>query len=95
MTRDEQRLHSLAATLSTAALLIKAEAETIELYLNEADRMNSVGAILDPTLFMSSERRAADAIMSPIVRAARDYLRAYEMATAAGRSALEKVGDAS
>lgn len=93
MTRDEacRRLIEMTTALTGAAMLIKSETEMIERYLEEARSMDSIGPIIDPTLFNSSERRATDAIIRPLVVAARDYLHAYETIVGAAADALGRV----
>lgn len=93
MTREEARakLDELNVAIATAALLIEAEEDTLTRFFEEAESMASVGPILDPTLFNSSERRATEAILTPIYRTARDFLAAYRLQTKAARAALDKV----
>lgn len=92
-TREEaqERLHALNAAIATAVVLIKSEAKTLEQFFAEAEHMASVSPILDPTLFNSSERRAAEALLTPIYKAARDLVRAYEEQQAKGLEALQRV----
>lgn len=93
MTPDEasRRLIEMTTALTGAAMLIKSETEMIERYLEEARSMDSIGHIIDPTLFNSAERRATDAILRPLVVAARDYLHAYEMIVGSAADALARV----
>ena len=49
--------------------------------------MDSVGPILDPTLWNSSERRVTEALLTPVYRAASDLIETYD----GSKAALEKV----
>ena len=93
MTKEEarRRLDALNSTIHTAVLLIAAERETLEQFFAEARDMDNVGHILDPTLFNSSERRATQAILTPIYTAALDLVRAYEGQVEAAAAAVAKV----
>lgn len=93
MTRDEARaaLQETAAAIGTAATLIRAQQAVLARYMSEAAHFDSVGPILDPTLFNSSERRAVDAIMRPIFSAGLEFLRAYDASVDASKAALAKV----
>lgn len=87
----KEQLNSAAATIGVAAEIIRVNKPLIERYLAEAERMDSVGPILDPTLFNSSERRAVDAIMRPLFKASRDFLNTYDATVGAATQALAKV----
>lgn len=93
MTRDEakDRLNALNSSIATAVLLIRAEAETLERFFEEKRHMESVGPILDPTLFNSSERRATEALLSPVYEAALDLVRVYDAQILRAKAALEQV----
>lgn len=95
LTREaaRERLDNLNAAIGIAVELIKGQQETLEMFLAEAQKMDSVGSILDPTLFKSEERRASEAILLPIYRSARDLVTTYDIQTSAARAALEKVQD--
>lgn len=87
----EANLSEMTMAIGIAVQALKSQEPMLRRYLDEAESMDSFGPIFDPTLFNSSERRATDAIMRPIVKASLDYLRAHEMATAAAKAALEKL----
>jgi hypothetical protein len=93
MTRQEAiaRLDALNRAVATAAVLIEAERETLEQFFVEQERMASAGSVLDPTLFNSSERRAVEATVGPIYRAARDFANAYRHQLGRAADALAKV----
>lgn len=86
-----QQLDEANVAISTVAMMLNAVKPTLEQFMDEARHMDNVGHILNPTLFNSSERRAAEAILKPIYKAALDFLRAHEIAIAAAKGALEKV----
>jgi len=91
MNRDEARqaLDALNRAIATAALLIRAESETLERFFIEQRHMENVGVILDPTLFKCSERRAVEALLTPVYGAARDFLAAYDRQVARAGEALK------
>lgn len=89
------RLDELNSTLATCALLIKSHQEVLDQFFDEAEHMASVGPILDPTLFNSSERRATEALLTPIYKAARDFVLTYDEQIAKAKTALGKVVGAS
>ena len=93
MDREEarRRLHALNATIKMAVELIRMEKETLDAYFEERRRMDSIGPILDPTLWNSSERRATEAVLTPVYRAASDLLATYDDTAKRGKEALEKV----
>ena len=93
MTKEEARakLDALNAVISTAVMLIAGERETLDQFIAEQESMNSVGPLLDPTLFNSSERRTVEAIVTPIYSAARELVRAYEAQICKAAAALQKV----
>lgn len=86
-----QQLDEANVAISTAIMMLNAVKPTLDQFMDEARHMESVGPILDPTLFKSEERRATEAILKPIYKAALDFIRAHELAMAAARGALEKV----
>jgi hypothetical protein len=95
-SREEarDRLNELNAAIGLAAELIRANADVLDQFFAEKASMDSVGPILDPTLFNSSERRAIEAVLEPVYEAARDFVRAYDVQIAAARAALAKAAAA-
>ncbi|MDK1386329.1 hypothetical protein QN224_13015 [Sinorhizobium sp. 8-89] len=91
MVDARAQLEEANAAITTAALLLGTSRETFEQFMRESERMDSVGAILDPTLFMSSERRATEALLKPLYRAALDFLNTHDRAIGEARAALNKV----
>ena len=86
-----QALHAANMAIAAAVQLIRAERDALERFFEEKAKMDSVGPILDPTLFNSSERRAVEALLSPTYRAALDLVATYDRQLDAGRDALTKV----
>lgn len=84
------RLHALNAAILTAVELIRAEKETLDAFFEERQRMDSIGVMLDPTLWMNPERRATEAILTPVYRAAGDLVRVYDGTAERGRAVLER-----
>lgn len=93
MTREEAKaaLDAANRAITTAVLLVKVEMETIERFLDEKRLMESIGPILDPTLFRDSEREAVSALMGPIYKSARDFVRFYDAHIAGSATALAAV----
>lgn len=86
-----RRIQEAAAAIETAAMLMRAELAFFDEYAREAARMDSVGPILDPTLFMNAKRQAVDAMLRPIFSEAAAFVRSYDAHVARSRAALEKV----
>ncbi|MGE0408720.1 MAG: hypothetical protein AB7P23_05585 [Amphiplicatus sp.] len=97
MNRSEavERLHALNNAISLAQSLIRNEKETLDQFFTEKERMESVGALSNPTLFKDPERQAVEAMLTPVYEAARVFLRDYDRAMDRAKSALEKVKEAS
>ena len=64
--------------------LMRPHLALLEQYARERELMGSVGAILDPTLYRSSERRTVDAAIAPLF----EQVRAFCRAVAEARSVL-------
>jgi hypothetical protein len=88
MTREEAvtALNDAMTAIRGAADLLRPHSGLFERYAEEKERLESVGLLFDPTLFLSRERRDADAIVGPTFDAARSFLGAIETQT---RRALE------
>lgn len=93
MTSDEARksLDEANIAISTDASLIRAQMPVIERFLRESRNIDNFGHIVDPTLFNSSERRAADAILKPIYEAARQFLLIHQFQVDKATKALAEV----
>lgn len=85
-TRAEaaEALVGLNLTVAFAVQMLRGHVATIDQFFEEKRSMDSVGPILDPTLFNSSERRAAEALLAPVYRAARDLVATYDEQVAEG-----------
>lgn len=94
MTREEARaeLEALNSSIATAVLLIRCKTEILDRFFVEWERMDSVGHILDPTLFRDPERRETVELLTPVYRAARDLVTVYDRQETALREALAKAG---
>lgn len=86
-----EALQEAAAAVSVAAEILKPHADFFERYAREAESMDSVGPILNPTLFKDPERVAVDRFMRPIFAAARAFVRDVENQKRRAAEALAKV----
>lgn len=84
-------LMAAARAVSTAIAILKMEMPTIDAFLKESRDMDNFGHVVDPTLWMSSERRAADAVVKPLFEAAVAFVKAYDAQVARSSAALKKV----
>lgn len=91
MSEASEHLSRAAHAVRTAVLLLKMEMPTIQAFLKESRDMDNFGHITDPTLWRSSERRAADAIVSPLFKAAVALVAVHDEHLAKARDALERV----
>jgi hypothetical protein len=82
MTREEahNRLVALNHAIKTAVQLIGIEREILDRFFAEARDFDTLGPILDPTLWMNLERRQVEAMLKPVYSATRDLLNAYDRA---------------
>ncbi len=87
----KERIASAAHAVSTAVLLLKMEMPTIEAFLKESRDMDNFGHITSPTLFRDPTRRAVNAIVEPLFKAAVAFVAVYEEQIAASKAALEKI----
>lgn len=86
-----QELADAAQAIATAGHILRPHMGLIARYMKERDLMDSVGPIISPSLYKSSERQATDAIMGPIFQAAAAFVKALDDQTQRAREALEKV----
>lgn len=93
MNEAHAKLHSAAQAISTAALILKMEMETMEAFQKEARDMENFGHIVDPTLYRDSERRAAAAVVGPLFDLAVSFVKKYDEHIARSKAALQKVSD--
>lgn len=87
----KERLLELGAAITAAANLLRPYAPLIEQFQREAQLMDSVGPILNPTLWKNPERQAVSGLMTPFYAAAMDFIRAYDKQIAVAADALAKV----
>jgi hypothetical protein len=88
MTHEEAAaaLNDAMTAIRGASDLLRPHSALFEHYAQEKERLESIGLLFDPTLFLSRERREADAIIGPTFDAARSFLCTIETQT---RRALE------
>lgn len=84
-------LHEMAVAISFAVSTIKPHLPTIEAFLRECNDMENFGCLINPTLYMSSERRAVEAFLRPICEAAREFAKAVDAQQEHAKAALAKV----
>jgi hypothetical protein len=92
-TIEEARemLASAANAAQMAAHMLRPHLALFAQFRQEAQLMDSVGPILNPTLFKSSERAATQAFLAPIFDEAERFVRTVDRQTKSAREALEKV----
>lgn len=93
MTREEaeEALCRLNAAIATAVLVINGEKEVLDRFFAEQRSFDTIAPILDPTLWNSSERRATEALLSPIYKAAKNLIVIYDAQTSRAAKALAEV----
>lgn len=74
------KLEAANVALCLAALTIKDHQPLLEAFFEEKRLMESAGSIIDPTLWRNQKRQEAEALLSPVYRAALDFLAAHEAA---------------
>ena len=72
-------------------MLLKPFEPRVLQFHRESRDMDSVGPILNPTLFMNPERRAAEAVLKPIYDEALRFIQIYEAQRDRSAAALGKV----
>lgn len=87
----KERLAKAAHAVHTAVTLLKMEMPTIEAFLKESRDMENFGHVIDPTLFRDPARRAANAIVEPMFKAAVAFVAAHDEQLARSKAALAKV----
>jgi hypothetical protein len=90
-TKAEARaaLAEANAAIDYAAQLLRPHAALFEQFRRDQSAMESFGSILDPTLFLSSERRAVEALLAPLYQAADKFLATVDRQKARARAALD------
>ncbi len=77
----QQKAQVMLAVVGNLAQTAQALVPMIDLYEQGRERMESVGPVLAPGLYLNEERGKADEIVWPVLKAVRDLARAYEAAT--------------
>lgn len=80
MSPEAIEMRGALAVIGMCAGLIKEHDELFQRFIAESESMDSVGPILDPTLWMKPERQKVDAALRPLVKATRDWLAAVDHA---------------
>lgn len=80
MTDAAAELRALNATISTACLILGPHRPLLLRWQEEQRHFDSIGPILDPTLWNSAERRRAAEILGPVYDQTRLFLDAVETA---------------
>lgn len=95
MTKQEAKeaLDRLNATIALAAGMIEGEQETLARFFAEQRDFDTIAPILDSTRWNSTERRVVEALLTPIYKAAQDFLTAYSTGKMRAEEALAKVSD--
>jgi hypothetical protein len=93
MTKDEAKaaLDEALTSIGAAREIIRAVEPTLRRFMEEARRMDSIGPILNPTLFNSSERRATEAMVKPFFEMALAFVDQHQRQMNAVKAALAKV----
>lgn len=86
-----QALTELSTAISIAAMALRPHVELMRRFQNERQRMESIGPILAPSLYNSSERIATDAILSPLYNQALTFIETYDRQLDAVKKALKQV----
>jgi len=88
MNAARRKLEEATAAMSTAACVFAGVEETIAQFLKEKQAMENIGPVVAPSLFIHPERRAAEALLSPLFEAAENFLRVYKTQMLAAATAL-------
>lgn len=80
MTQEEARaaLHAATNAIREAAELLRPHSGLFAAYQRERESMDSIGPIIDQTLWKSPVRRETDAIVGPLFDGAQSFLRIVE-----------------
>ena len=91
MADPKQQLHEAAGAIQAATQLLGPHLDLMRRFLKETRDMDSFGHVVDPTLWKKSERRAANAFVEPLFRAALAFNEAVDKQRNAALVALAKV----
>jgi len=87
----KQELSDAVGAAQVAANLLRGSLPLMQEFLIESRRMETVGPVLAPSLYMDSERRATEAVVKPVFEAAVRYVADFDNAVERARLALEAV----
>ena len=92
MTKEDAKaeLNAAAAAVATAVMVLQPHLGLFDRFEAECRRMENFGAVLNPSLFNSSERRAIEALGSMFLASA-DLVRNYQAQVKRSAEALAKV----
>lgn len=93
MTKEEAKaaLDEALRSIGAAREIIRVVEPTLRRFMEESRRMDSVGPILNPTMFNSSERRATEAMVKPFFAMALTFVDQHQRQMETVKAALEKV----
>jgi hypothetical protein len=93
MTRDEAKaaLDDVNVRIGLAREILKPAEPMIARYLKERTSFDSIGPIVDPTLWKNPERQAVEKMLTPLYEAAQTFIRDIDLQMAIVKAAMEKV----
>lgn len=93
MTREEAKaaLDDVNVRIGLAREILKPAETMIAQYLKERTRFESIGPILDPTLWKNPERQAVEKMLTPLYEAAQTFIRDIDLQMTIIKAAMEKV----
>lgn len=78
MSPAEIELRAALQAFALAAEIIKPHRELIDRYFAESRNMDSLGPILNPSLYLNRERQRVDEALKPVLKAAAAFADAVE-----------------
>lgn len=87
------RLMEAAAAINVAVQILRPHVALFADYEREERVMESIGPILDPTLYRKGERRAVASLMGPLFKHADRFVALFDEQAANGKAALEKISE--
>jgi hypothetical protein len=88
---QKEKLMAMAASISTAVAVLKSVEPTMLQLIEESIRMENIGPVLAPGLYLNEERRCVEAIMVPLTQSALALIRAYDAQLKTSAAALQAV----
>lgn len=86
-----EQLAEACMAISHATDLVRPYLPLLEQFRDEAQIMNSIGPIIDPTAFMNPERRATEAFLKPIFEAAERFVHTVDIQKTRAQAALDQL----